>query len=116
MNGTPAIQWWRPWTIEGQPSEEETTAERPSEDEGLRERVGERDNLFRARKQVPSHGGSAGSDGMTVAALAPDLQEHWPRLTQALLEGTAQPQPGKRVAVPKPPGGSRKRGGPTVED
>jgi len=71
MNGKPAIQLWRPWTIEGKPSEEETTAERPSEDEGLMERVVERDNLFRALKQVHSNGGSPGLDGRTGEALAP---------------------------------------------
>ena len=116
MNGKPAIQLWLPWTIEGKPSEEETTAERPSEDEGLMERVVERDNLFRALKQVQSNGGSPGMDGMTVEELAPYLKEHWPRLKQALLEGTYQPQPVKRVEVPKPQGGIRKLGVPTVVD
>jgi RNA-directed DNA polymerase len=108
MNGKPAIQLWLPWTIEGKPSEEETTAEGPSEEAGLMERVVERDNLFRALKQVQSNGGSPGLDGMTVEELAPYLKEHWPRLKQALLEGTYQPQPVKRVEVPKPQGGVRK--------
>jgi RNA-directed DNA polymerase len=116
MNGKPAIQWWLPWTIEGKPSEEETTAERPSEDDGLMERVVERGNLFRARKQVQRHGGSAGIEGMTIEALAPYRKEHWPRVQQALWEGTYQPQPVKRVEVPKPQGGIRKLGGPTVVD
>jgi RNA-directed DNA polymerase len=116
MNGKPAIQLWLPWTIEGKPSEEETTAEGPSEDESLMEQVVERDHLFRALKQVQSHGGSPGLDGMTVEELAPSLKEHGPRLKQALLEGTYQPQPVKRVEVPKPQGGSRKLGVPTVVD
>jgi hypothetical protein len=116
MNGKPAIQLWLPWTIEGKPSEDETTAERPSEDEGLMERVVEYDNLFRALKQVQSNGGSPGIDGMTVAELAPSLKEHWPRLKQALMEGTYQPPPVKRVEVPKPQGGLRKLGVPTVVD
>jgi RNA-directed DNA polymerase len=116
MNGKPAIQLWLPWTIEGKPSEEETTAEGPSEDEGLMEQVVERDNLFRALKQVQSNGGSPGRDGMTVEELAPYRKEHWPRLKQALLEGTYQPQPVKRVEVPKPQGGIRKLGVPTVVD
>jgi RNA-directed DNA polymerase len=73
MNGKPAIQLWLPGAIEGKPSEEETTAERPSEEAGLMERVVERDNLLRALKQVQSHGGSAGIDGMTVEELAPYL-------------------------------------------
>jgi hypothetical protein len=108
MNGKPAIPLWLPWTIEGKPSEEATTAERPSDDEGLMERVVEHDNLFRALKRVQSNGGSAGIDGMTVEELAPDLKEHGLRLKQALLEGTYQPQPVKRVEVPKPQGGIRK--------
>jgi RNA-directed DNA polymerase len=116
MNGKPAIQLWLPWTIEGKPSEEETTAERPSEDEGLMERVVERDNLFRALKQVQSNGGSPGIDGMTVEELAPYLKEHWLRMKQVLLDGTYQPQPVKRVEVPKPQGGIRKLGVPTVVD
>jgi RNA-directed DNA polymerase len=113
MHGKPAIQLWRPWTIQGKPSEEETTAECPSEEAGLMERVVERDNLFRALKQVQSNGGSPGLDGMTVEELAPYLKEHWPRLKQALLAGTYQPQPVKRVEVPKPQGGVRKLGVPT---
>jgi RNA-directed DNA polymerase len=116
MNGKPAIQLWLPWTNEGKPSEEETTAEGPSEDEDLMEQVVERDNLVRALKQVQSNGGSPGLDGMTVEELAPYLKEHWPRLKQALLEGTYQPQPVKRVEVPKPQGGVRKLGVPTVVD
>jgi RNA-directed DNA polymerase len=116
MNGKPAIQLWLPWTIEGKPSEEETTAECPSEEAGLMERVVERDNLFRALKQVQSNGGSPGLDGMTVEELAPYLKAHWPMLKQALLEGTYQPQPVKRVEVPKPQGGVRKLGVPTVVD
>jgi RNA-directed DNA polymerase len=80
------------------------------------ERVVERDHQFRALKQVQSHGGSPGIDGMTVEELAPYLKEHWPRLKQALREGTYHPQPVKRVEVPKPQGGSRKLGVPTVVD
>ena len=80
------------------------------------ERVVERDHRFRARKHVQSKGGSPGIDGMTVEELAPDLKEHWLRVKQALLDGTYQPQPVKRVEVPKPQGGIRKLGVPTVVD
>jgi RNA-directed DNA polymerase len=116
MNGKPAIQLWLPWTIEGKPPEEETTAERPSEEEGLRERVVERDTLLRALKHVQRNGGSPGIDGMTVEALAPSRKEHWLRLKQARLDGTSQPQLVKRVEVPKPQGGIRNLGVPTVVD
>jgi RNA-directed DNA polymerase len=53
---------------------------------------------------------------MTVEERTPYLKEHWPRVKQALLEGTSQPQPVKRVEVPKPQGGGRKLGVPTVVD
>jgi RNA-directed DNA polymerase len=76
----------------------------------------ERDNLGRALKQVQSKGGSPGMDGMPVAALAPALKEHWPRLTQARREGPSQPQAVQREEVPKPQGGSRKLGVPPVVD
>jgi RNA-directed DNA polymerase len=116
VNGTPAIQLGLPGNIVGKPSDEETTVERPSEAEGFMERVVARDHLFRARKQVHSHGGSPGIEGMTVEELAPDLKEHWPRLKQALLEGTYHPQPEQRVEGPNPPGGISKLGVPTVVD
>jgi RNA-directed DNA polymerase len=115
-NGKPAIQWWRPWAIEGKASEEETTAERPCEAEGRMDRVVQRDHRLRARKHVHSHGGSAGMEGMTVEALAPSLKEHGPRGKQALRAGPSQPQPGTRVEGPKPQGGSRKLGVPTGGD
>jgi RNA-directed DNA polymerase len=116
MHGQPAIPWWLPWTIEGTPSEEEATAERPSAEEGLRERVVERDNRLRARKQVQSHGGSPGREGMTVAERAPARKEPGRRVKPALGDGTELPQPVQRVDVPNPPGGLRKRGVPTVVD
>jgi RNA-directed DNA polymerase len=53
---------------------------------------------------------------MTGEELAPDLKGHWPRVKQALLEGTYQPQPVTRVDVPKPQGGIRKLGVPAVVD
>lgn len=53
-------------------------------------------------------------EGLTVEARAPSLKEHWPRVKPALVEGTDQPPPVKRVAVAKPQGGIRQRGVPTV--
>jgi len=55
-------------------------------------------------------------DGITVQALADYLKKHWPTLRAQLLEGTYQPQPVKRVEIPKPDGGTRKLGIPTVLD
>ena len=55
-------------------------------------------------------------DGMTVQALPEYLKEHWPAIREQLLSGTYKPQPVKRVEIPKPDGGVRKLGIPTVLD
>ena len=94
----------------------EATTESPPEDEQLMERVVERDNLIRALKQVKRNGGSPGADGMTVGELAPYLKRNWPRFKEALLKGTYLPQPVRRVEIPKPGGGLRKLGIPSVVD
>ena len=88
----------------------------PGHDEGLMERVVERHNLFAALARVKANGGSPGVDGMTVEELPGYLQHHWPTLRTALLAGTYRPCPVKRVEIPKPGGGVRKLGLPTVLD
>ena len=60
--------------------------------------------------------GSPGVDGMTIDAAKDYLREHWPNVRAQLLEGTYQPQPVKRVEIPKPDGGIRKLGVPCVVD
>ena len=60
--------------------------------------------------------GSPGIDGMTVEQLSGHLKEHWPAIREQLLSGTYRPQPVKRVEIPKPDGGVRKLGIPTVLD
>jgi RNA-directed DNA polymerase len=82
----------------------------------LMERVVERGNLRAALRRVKRNGGSPGSDGMTVEELPGYLGEHWPQIREALLAGTYRPQPVKRVEIPKPGGGVRKLGVPTVVD
>ena len=52
-------------------------------------------------------------DGMTIDDAKDYLREHWPGIRAQLLEGTYQPQPVKRVEIPKPDGGVRKLGVPT---
>jgi group II intron reverse transcriptase/maturase len=82
----------------------------------LMERVCERPNLQAALKRVRRNAGSPGIDGMTVEELPGHLRVHWPRLREELLVGRYRPQPVKRVAIPKPGGGERELGIPTVLD
>lgn len=116
MSSKPAEQLRLPFTSEGELSGAESTVESPSEDEQLMERVVQRDNLLQALKQVKRNGGSPGIDAMTVEELTPYLKGNWPRLRETLLEGRYQPRPVKRVEIPKPSGGVRKLGIPTVLD
>jgi RNA-directed DNA polymerase len=74
------------------------------------------DNMRHALKRVQANGGSAGIDGVRVAELPDYLRTHWPRIRQELLEGTYKPQPVRRVEIPKPDGGVRLLGIPTVVD
>jgi RNA-directed DNA polymerase len=80
------------------------------------ERVVERTNLLAALARVKRNGGSPGVDGMPVEELPGYLKAHWPEIREALLAGRYQPQPVKRVEIPKPGGGVRKLGIPTVLD
>ena len=82
----------------------------------LLEEVCDRGNLERAWTRVRSNKGSPGVDGMTIDAAKDYLREHWPNIRAQLLEGTYQPQPVKRVEIPKPDGGIRKLGVPCVVD
>lgn len=76
----------------------------------------ERENLKRALKQVQRNKGAPGVDGMAVDVLSSYLRSHWGSLKAQLLEGRYRPAPVKRVVIPKPDGGQRKLGIPTVID
>ena len=86
------------------------------ETEQLMEAVVARENMFRAYEQVVSNKGAAGIDGMTVEQLKPYLQERWAKIKEELLNGEYQPQPVRCVEIPKPQGGMRQLGIPTVVD
>lgn len=90
--------------------------ESPAIGEQLMEEVCERENCKQALKRVKANKGSAGVDGMTVDELADFLKQHWPAIQEQLLSGTYKPQPVRRVEIPKPDGGVRKLGIPTVLD
>jgi len=80
------------------------------------EEICERDNLKEALRRVKANKGSPGVDGMTVDALTDDLKQHWPAIREQLLNGTYEPKPVKRVEIPKPDGGVRTLGIPSVRD
>ena len=90
--------------------------ESPTVVERLMEEVCGQDNCKRALKHVQSNKGSAGIDGVTVERLPVYLKKHWPTIREQLLAGTYQPQPVKRVEIPKPDGGMRQLGIPTAVD
>src|SRR6266853_1247789 len=91
------------------------TTESPAAEQ-LMEEVCERENLVRAWKRVRRNKGGPGVDGMTIDDAKDYLREHWPGIRSQLLAGTYQPQPVKRVEIPKPDGGFRKLGVPCVVD
>jgi RNA-directed DNA polymerase len=69
-----------------------------------------------AWKRVKANKGSAGVDGLTIEQAPEFLKSHWPRIRQELFDGTYRPQAVRRVEIPKPTGGVRELGIPTVVD
>jgi group II intron reverse transcriptase/maturase len=104
----------------GQRSGEALTTSRGNERSGgdhrLMEQVVGRVNALAALKRVRQNKGSPGVDGMTVDDLTPHLVAHWEMIREQLLTGSYQPQPVKRQEIPKPGGGTRILGIPTVLD
>jgi len=90
--------------------------EGPAGNQRVMEEVCERENRREALKRVRANKGSPGIDGMTVDELPEYLEQHWPAIREQLLSGTYEPKPVKRVEIPKPDGGVRKLGIPTVLD
>jgi RNA-directed DNA polymerase len=90
--------------------------ESPAIGEQLMEEVCGRENCKQALARVKANKGGAGVDGMTVHELPEFLKQHWPTIREQLLSGTYKPQPVKRVEIPKPDGGMRTLGIPTVLD
>ncbi len=83
---------------------------------GLMETVVERGNLWLAYQRVVENKGAPGVDGLPVTEFKAYLQKHWPTIKGRLLAGTYRPQPVRRVDIPKPQGGVRTLGIPTVVD
>jgi RNA-directed DNA polymerase len=104
----------------GQCSGEAPTTSRGDDGSGgdrlLMEQVVGRTNALAALKRVKQNKGGPGVDGMTVEELSPHLVTHWEAIREQLLAGTYQPQPVRRHDIPKPGGGTRTLGIPTVLD
>lgn len=86
------------------------------ETEQLIERMIERENLKAAWRRVRSNKGAPGVDGRGFAETETRIREHWKEIREHLLAGTYEPKPVKRVEIPKPGGGKRKLGVPTILD
>ena len=80
------------------------------------EAILDRRNVERALKQVESNKGACGVDGMQVDELRHTLNTQWQTLRASIMEGSYQPQPVRKVEIPKPQGGTRMLGIPTVTD
>jgi RNA-directed DNA polymerase len=82
----------------------------------LIERMLERGNLLKALQAVEANRGAAGVDGTEVEQLRKHLREHWAEIREQILNGSYEPRPVRRVDIPKPGGGTRMLGIPTVLD
>lgn len=91
-------------------------SESPTGEIRLMESILERKNMQRALRQVRTNDGAPGIDGMTVDELPRYLRRHWDRIRAELLAGVYKPQPVRPKEIPKPDGGVRLLGIPTVLD
>jgi group II intron reverse transcriptase/maturase len=84
--------------------------------QGLLERAFAKENLKRAWKRVKANKGAAGIDGLDIDQTAEHLLTQWAAIREQLLSGVYRPSPVRRVVIPKPDGGQRELGIPTVTD
>lgn len=109
-SGEAATQWRR---------DEARPAQHGQTDLGAGDLLGQalaRVNMLAAWKRVKANKGSAGVDGRTVQATGEWLKSAWPSIREGLLDGSYRPSPVRRVGIPKPGGGERELGIPTVAD
>jgi RNA-directed DNA polymerase len=90
--------------------------EQPDPNENLLERVLSRDNVQKAWKRVKANKGVPGIDNMSIDDFLEFARAQWDNIRDSLMAGTYQPSPVKRVEIPKPTGGKRPLGIPTVLD
>jgi len=103
------------------PAEAETAMaalgnESPAWADHLMEAICDMENVETAAQAVMRNKGAPGIDGMTVKQLPAVLEERWPQIARELVEDRYRPQPVRRVRIPKPDGGERMLGIPTVID
>jgi len=103
------------------PLADQRAEQSPAQDEGkssaeLWGQIWVNQNVVRALERVERNGGAPGIDGMTVEELRPYLREHWLEIRAALDQQAYQPKPVRRVEIPKPDGGVRLLGIPSVVD
>ena len=87
---------------------------KPEAAQKLLEAALERGNMLCAYERVVKNAGAPGVDGLTVSEFKPWLQAHWPSIRQVLLAGEYMPAAVRKVEIPKPQGGVRTLGIPTV--
>ena len=88
----------------------------PDPKQDLLERILSRNNMLKAWERVKANKGAPGMDNMPIDAFMDFAREHWETIRASLLAGSYQPSPVKRVEIPKPTGGTRPLGIPTVLD
>ncbi|MBC2693625.1 MULTISPECIES: group II intron reverse transcriptase/maturase [Pseudomonas] len=105
-------------TVRSPASDEVNRPQDESDNAGQRllERALARENLKRAWKRVKANRGAAGVDGLDIEQTAEALLTQWPVICEQLLSGVYRPSPVRRVVIPKPDGGERELGIPTVTD
>ncbi len=94
----------------------EHVMEEPDLNESLLERILSSHNMHTAWRQVEQNKGSPGIDKMTVADFPSFARENWKSIRESIKTGSYTPMPVKRVEIPKPTGGIRPLGIPTVTD
>jgi group II intron reverse transcriptase/maturase len=101
---------------EAEPTTRKRTKAELERESGLMDAVCERGNLMLAYDRVVKNKGAAGVDGIGIAEFKEHLKQHWPTIKVNLLAGEYVPSPVRRVDIPKPQGGVRTLGIPTLTD
>jgi RNA-directed DNA polymerase len=114
--GRHAEGWGEALVVAGRDEAEDTQHGQEGTGSALLQVALTRENLQRAFKRVRANKGSAGVDGLDMSQTAHKLATEWPGIREQLLRGTYRPSPVRRVTIPKPDGGQRELGIPTVTD